>query len=127
MFQLPPIACCMGASYFQRLLATHPDLFARAQRLSYFPACRPHPQGPPVVMQLAAAPDELLTPVLATCFYIACKVTHRIEFRRELSAILSILTATAVSTEQAAKLERNCLVALEWRLGPFFKPTKHGE
>eukprot|EP00887_Chlorella_sp_A99_P000130 scaffold16.g130.t1 len=109
VFQLPPIACCMGASYFQRLLATHPDLFARAQRLSYFPACRPHPQA-----SMPAPPPS-------------ARVTHRIEFRRELSAILSILTATAVSTEQAAKLERNCLVALEWRLGPFFNPTKHGE
>lgn len=58
-----------------------------------------------------------------TCVYLAAKVLDTISCAFLLQNMLCHVHHCQVSKEQALELEAEVLVALDWRLGPYFIPN----
>ena len=59
-----------------------------------------------------------------TCIYLAAKVLDTISHAFLLQNILCHVHHCRVTKEQSLELEAEVLVALEWRLGPYFYPDQ---
>lgn len=65
-------------------------------------------------------PRQWLLAVHLTCMYIAAKNLEVVPYRHLLRTMLERIHNLIVRPEQAEQLEMEVLVALDWRLGPFF-------
>ena len=61
-----------------------------------------------------------LLAVHLTCIYVAAKNVEVVPYVHLLQTMLQCLHGLIVTQDQAEDLELEVLVALEWRLGPFF-------
>jgi len=61
-----------------------------------------------------------LMAVHLTCIYLAAKNVEVVPYYHLLQTMLQRLHNLLVTKEQAEALELECLIALDWRLGPFF-------
>ncbi|GAB4820316.1 hypothetical protein N2152v2_007362 [Parachlorella kessleri] len=91
-FDIPAIALCLGASYYQRLLMQSRPMQAAAAACGFF-----------------VHTGERW-------------VTDRIPFSNMFTHMLLYVLGRRVSRDQAEELENACLVKLDWRLGPYFNP-----
>ena len=64
-----------------------------------------------------------LTAVHLACIYIAAKNVEFVPYKRLLSTMLSHIYNGEPPADAAPQLELEVLHALEWRLGPFFRPV----
>ena len=64
-----------------------------------------------------------LTAVHLACIYIAAKNVEFVPYKRLLSTMLSHIYNGEPPQDAAPQLELEVLHALEWRLGPFFRPV----
>lgn len=64
-----------------------------------------------------------LTAVHLACIYIAAKNVEFVPYKRLLSTMLSHIYNGEPPQDAAPQLELEVLHALDWRLGPFFRPV----
>ena len=69
-------------------------------------------------------PRHWLLAVHLTCIYIAAKNVEVVPYVHLLQTMLQCLHGLIVTQDQAEALELEVLLALEWRLGPFFLHQK---
>ncbi|KAK2078552.1 hypothetical protein QBZ16_003392 [Prototheca wickerhamii] len=122
-FGIPATAVVLGATYFQRLLSRHSSMLQLAVSSGYFRRCtagKPSKRKRELVMLRSTAKAPTLLTVYATCIYLALKVCDRVPHVSMLSAMLSYVLHDRVDPAQAVQLEWQCLVGLQWRLGPYF-------
>ncbi len=65
-----------------------------------------------------------LTAIHLACIYIAAKNVEFVPYKKLLSTMLSHVHNREVAATAAADLELEVLQALQWRLGPFFRPAQ---
>ncbi|PSC72002.1 hypothetical protein C2E20_4746 [Micractinium conductrix] len=114
-YGVSPAAICLGASYFQRLLAGNESLRAAALQSGYFSQCA----DGAVVMHARAGPAEEAALIYCACVYLGCKVTDGVRYAGQLSHMMSTLLSANICTSMATDLEMRCLKGLNWRLGPY--------
>eukprot|EP00887_Chlorella_sp_A99_P007212 scaffold2.g7212.t1 len=116
VMNIPEIAVCLGASYFQRLLARNPSMHELAVASGWFSLLPDHT----LVMHSAAGPGSAgLLCTYATCIYIATKLADTVEYQQQLTAMLEQIMGSAVAPGQASQLELMVCDRLQWRLGPY--------
>lgn len=64
-----------------------------------------------------------LTAVHLACIYVAAKNVEFVPYKKLLSTMLSHVHHREVPANAAAELELEVLEALNWRLGPFYRPA----
>lgn len=64
-----------------------------------------------------------LTAIHLACIYIAAKNVEFVPYKKLLSTMLSHVHNREVPANAAADLELEVLQALQWRLGPFYRPA----
>ena len=84
--------------------------------------------APGPLRRAAAAGDARhLLAVLMACVLLAAKNNERVPYRRLLPTLLQALAARELPPASSAALELDVLVALEWRLGPFYSAEERAE
>eukprot|EP00798_Chlamydomonas_sp_ICE-L_P013896 gene13896-19822_t len=106
-----------GSSYFQRLVASIPQLeLVVRQDSSYAHYMADVPLRYPSAdrLELAANNDHrsTLDSIMFTCIYLAAKLVDSTEYHGKLQHMLSRI--------YGVRVESKCLNGLQWRLGPFF-------
>ncbi|CAK0782514.1 hypothetical protein CVIRNUC_005732 [Coccomyxa viridis] len=130
MYGFTPFTISVGTSYFERLAAKDPTLLQTARstpEFAAFVAATPM-EGGSVKAPIGAAHRHLgakhwLTAVHLACIYIAAKNVEFVPYKRLLSTMLSHIYNGEPPQDAAPQLELEVLHALEWRLGPFFRPV----
>lgn len=61
-----------------------------------------------------------LLAVHLACIYIAAKNVEVVPYKHLLKTMLERLHGVPISAKQAERLELEVLMALDWRLGPYF-------
>lgn len=123
-----PLVVSVGTTYFQRLAAADPVLKGAAQSCPDFAAfVEGIPDMPSKVSKSVGAPlhqcqtvRHWLLAVHLTCIYVAAKNVEMVPYKHLLRTMLQRLHGLMVTPEQVERLEMEVLVALDWRLGPFF-------
>ncbi|KAK9905479.1 hypothetical protein WJX75_000657 [Coccomyxa subellipsoidea] len=131
MYGFTPFTISVGTAYFERLAARDPTLLAAAHATPEFAA---FVAATPVESSVQAAcpigfahihlgPKHWLTAIHLACIYIAAKNVEFVPYKKLLSTMLSHVHNREVPANAAADLELEVLQALQWRLGPFYRPA----
>eukprot|EP00775_Hariotina_reticulata_P003812 gene3812-4069_t len=127
-WHFPAFVICLGSSYLQRILEKLPQLASTALTCPGFEdycaylQTKPSALSPKLTGREAAACLATLRSVLFTCLFLATKIADQIHAMGLLRFMLCQLSHGRgnVTLQQAAILEAQCLVTLDWRLGPYF-------
>ncbi|EIE20355.1 hypothetical protein COCSUDRAFT_48484 [Coccomyxa subellipsoidea C-169] len=132
MYGFSPFTISVGTAYFERVAARDPTLLAAARatpEFAAFVAATPveptaHATRPIGSAHVHLGPKHWLTAIHLACIYIAAKNVEFVPYKKLLSTMLSHVHNREVHTTAAAELELEVLQALQWRLGPFFRPAQ---
>ncbi|BDA45319.1 hypothetical protein COCOBI_07-1060 [Coccomyxa sp. Obi] len=132
MYGFTPFTVSVGTAYFERIAARDPTLLAAARATPEFtafvaatPVEVPGKAGPPIgSAHIHLGPKHWLTAIHLACIYIAAKNVEFVPYKKLLSTMLSHVHNREVPANAAAELELEVLQALQWRLGPFFRPAQ---
>ncbi|KAK9901355.1 hypothetical protein WJX75_008219 [Coccomyxa subellipsoidea] len=132
MYGFTPCTISVGTAYFERIAARDPTLLAAARATPEFttfvaatPADTPSKAGRPIgSAHIHLGPKHWLTAIHLACIYIAAKNVEFVPYKKLLSTMLSHVHNQEVAANAAADLELEVLQALQWRLGPFFRPAQ---
>eukprot|EP00891_Asterochloris_glomerata_P003906 jgi/Astpho2/3906/Aster-x1183 len=132
-YKFSDYSVAVGTTYFQRLAARDPAMRYYALQSAEFSQ---HLTGVPADAgrdslwrsvgyghTFRLTHDGWLTLLHMTCIYLAAKNVEFVPYRNLLKTMMSRIYASPVPKEWVSELELECLDALEWRLGPFFRHT----
>ena len=125
----------VGTSYFRRLAASNYAMMEVGLSSPQFHAFMlpsekyPANQGPkPLVGAIHAkylpTNEAWLTLIHLTCIYVAAKNLEYVPCKNMLQTMMGHIYGAEpcnVTTDLVTELELDCLQALDWRLGPFYK------
>lgn len=125
----------VGTSYFRRLAASNyammevglssPQFCDFMLPLEEYPlSSRPKPLVGAIHAKYLPTNEAWLTLIHLTCIYIAAKNLEYVPCKNMLQTMMAHIYGADpcnVATDLVTELELECLAALDWRLGPFYR------